>query len=83
MKIGIFGGSFNPPHRGHVLAAEKTVKALELDKLIIIPAGDPPHKELPAETPTDEQRLCLVKAAFSGIDCAEVSDIELTRQGKS
>ncbi len=83
MKIGIFGGSFNPPHRGHVLAAEKTVSALDLDKLIIVPAGDPPHKELPAETPTDEQRLCLVKAAFSSIDCVEVSDIELKRQGKS
>lgn len=83
MKIGIFGGSFNPPHIGHILAAEKTVKALGLDKLIIIPAGDPPHKELPAETPTDKQRMELVTAAFAHIDVAEISDIELKRQGKS
>ena len=83
MKIGIFGGSFNPPHIGHIAAAEKTVKDLKLDKLIIIPAGDPPHKILPIETPNDEQRLNLVKAAFSHIDIAEISDIEMKRQGKS
>ena len=83
MKIGIFGGSFNPPHIGHVSAAEKTVQALELDKLIIITVGDPPHKELPDETPTDEQRISLVKAAFSHIDIAEISDMEMKRHGKS
>ena len=83
MKIGIFGGSFNPPHKGHIAAAEGTIKALGLDKLIIIPAGDPPHKELPEETPSAKERMSLVKAAFSHIECAEITDIEMQRTGKS
>lgn len=83
MRIGIFGGSFNPPHIGHILAAEKTVETLGLDKLIVIPAGQPPHKELPANTPSDEERFALTKIAFSRIPCAEVSDVEMRREGKS
>lgn len=83
MRIGIFGGSFNPPHIGHVLAAEKTVETLGLDKLIVIPAGEPPHKDLPANTPSVEERLALTKIAFSHISCAEVSDVEMRREGKS
>ena len=52
MKIGIYGGTFNPPHLGHLEAARTAVKALELDKLILIPAAVPPHKALPEGTPT-------------------------------
>lgn len=47
MKIGIYGGTFNPPHLGHLEAARTAVKVLELDKLILIPAAVPPHKALP------------------------------------
>ena len=47
MKIGIFGGTFNPPHLGHLAAARAAIEALELDKLLIVPAAVPPHKELP------------------------------------
>ena len=51
MKLGIFGGSFNPPHLGHLTAARGALEALELDKLLLVPAALPPHKVLPAGTP--------------------------------
>ena len=51
MKIGIFGGTFNPPHLGHLAAARTAIDVLGLDKLLIIPAAIPPHKELPEGTP--------------------------------
>ena len=44
-RIGIYGGSFNPPHAGHVLAAAQSVQRLQLDRLLVIPAYDPPHKQ--------------------------------------
>ena len=45
-KIGIFGGSFDPPHLGHILALEEFQRKLSLDRVIVIPAGEPPHKQL-------------------------------------
>ncbi len=51
MKIGIYGGTFNPPHLGHLAAAQAAVAALGLDKLLLIPAAIPPHKALPSGTP--------------------------------
>ena len=53
MKIGIYGGTFNPPHLGHLAAAQAAVDALGLDKLLLIPAALPPHKELPPDTPPE------------------------------
>ena len=47
MKIGIYGGTFNPPHLGHLAAARTALDALKLDKLILMPAAVPPHKVLP------------------------------------
>ena len=82
-KIGIFGGSFNPPHEGHVLAVQEFSSQLGLDRLLIIPAGDPPHKTLSANSPTDFQRLEMTKLAFGEIDNAEVLDLEMKRQGLS
>ena len=46
-RIGVYGGSFNPPHNGHMLAAQEAMRALALDELLFVPAGTPPHKELP------------------------------------
>lgn len=83
MKIGIYGGSFNPPHTGHVLAAGELIAALCLDRLLIVPAAEPPHKALPAGSPTPEQRLALCRAAFAALPGAEVLDVELRREGKS
>ena len=56
-RIGIYGGTFNPPHIGHIRAAEQAIHALKLDKLLLIPGRSLPHKALPANSPTPEQRL--------------------------
>ncbi len=83
MKIGIYGGTFNPPHAGHIKAAGDAVKALAFDKLLVIPTATPPHKDLPAGTATAEQRLEMARLAFGKVDKAEVCDIELSRGGRS
>lgn len=83
MRIVIYGGSFNPPHMGHVEAAATVMDELKPDKLLIIPASIPPHKELAEKSPPPEERLLLTKLAFSDIPGAEVSDIEILREGKS
>ena len=47
MNIGIYGGTFDPPHRGHIAAAKAAMEALHLDRLLLIPDAVPPHKALP------------------------------------
>ncbi len=84
MKIGIYGGTFNPPHLGHMAAAKAAVAALGLDKLLLIPAAIPPHKALPSDTPAPEHRLAMVEKWADGMGTgAEVSALELEREGKS
>lgn len=86
MKLGIYGGTFNPPHLGHLVSARFAVEALGLDRLIFMPAGDPPHKVLPAGSPTGEERLEMMTMAADSLllgDRVEVSDLELRREGKS
>ena len=86
MKIGIYGGTFNPPHLGHLEAARAAIAALELDKLILIPAAIPPHKQLPEETPEGEHRLAMTKLMADTMrlpKVVEVSAMELEREGKS
>ena len=86
MKIGIYGGSFNPPHLGHLAAARAAMAALELDRLVFIPAGDPPHKELAPGSPGRAQRLEMARIAADQLLLpaqTEVWDTELHREGKS
>jgi len=86
LKIGIYGGTFNPPHLGHMAAAKTAAQVLGLDKLILIPAAVPPHKQLPEGSATPEQRLDMVRLMADNLNMpgvAQVSDIELHRQGKS
>ena len=83
MRIAVFGGTFNPPHAGHVEAAKAAMSALEADKLIIIPAGEPPHKPKVEGDLGAKIRLKLAKLAFAELDKTEVSDIELKRSGAS
>lgn len=78
MKIGIFGGTFNPPHNTHVNIARQALKQLALDKLIIVPCGDPPHKYCDVDK---NVRLELSRLAFG--DFAEVSTYEIDKVGKS
>lgn len=81
-RIGIMGGTYNPIHLGHIRSALKARKYLCLDKLFIIPASTPPHKEF-ARDISDSDRLETVRLAFKGKKNIEVSDIELLRKGKS
>nr|WP_325180130.1 nicotinate (nicotinamide) nucleotide adenylyltransferase [uncultured Oscillibacter sp.] len=86
MKIGVYGGAFNPPHLGHITAARAVFGLLKLDKLLVIPTGHPPHKALPSESPAPEQRLEMTRLAMeqTGLgDKAEVLDLELRRGGNS
>ena len=86
MKIGIYGGTFNPPHLGHLTAAAAVIFMLKLDKLLLIPASIPPHKLLPEGSPTAEQRLEMTRLAGEQLGLGgkvETLDLELRRQGKS
>lgn len=86
MKIGVYGGTFNPPHLGHLAAARAAVEALELDKLLLIPAAVPPHKDLPQETPSLKHRLAMVEKMADAMGLSkvvEVSRLEVERSGKS
>ena len=82
-RVGIYGGSFNPPHVGHSLAAREMTDRLGLDRLLIVPAAVPPHKALPDGSPGAADRLELCRLAFAGIPKAEVCDLELRREGPS
>ena len=81
-RIGIFGGTFNPPHIAHVAAAEAFSGRIDPDILMIIPDFIPPHKTF-AGTVTPSQRLDMCKLAFSHIKNVQVSDLEIARGGKS
>ena len=83
MKIGIYGGTFNPIHTGHIHAAKQAAATLGLDKLIMIPDRIAPHKEIPSGSPTPEQRMQMLRLAVAAEPGIEVSDIELKREGKS
>ena len=83
VKIGIYGGTFNPPHTGHLHAAKQAAQLLGLDRLLLIPDRIAPHKELPVGSPAPEQRLEMLRIASAGEPVMEVSDIELKREGPS
>ena len=82
-KIGIYGGTFNPPHTGHLQAAKQAVEVLDLDLLLMIPDRIAPHKDIPAGSPTPEQRLEMLRIALAGEEKILPSDIELRREGVS
>lgn len=81
-RLGVYGGTFNPPHIGHRHAAGAFVEEAALDRLLVIPDYLPPHKEY-AGGATAEERLAMTRIAFAGIPRTEVSDMELCRGGKS
>lgn len=82
-RIGIFGGTFNPPHIGHIQAAQQAITALGLSRLLLIPDRIAPHKQLPENSPTPEQRLDMLRIAAADCPQIQVSDIELCREGVS
>ena len=82
-RIGIYGGTFNPPHIGHIEAAKQAIGRLRLDRLLMVPTGISPHKVLPPNSPTSKQRLEMLRIATADSPCLEVSDVELSREGVS
>lgn len=88
MKIGIYGGTFDPIHLGHMAAARAAVRTLGLDRLLLIPAGLPPHKSLsecaaPAEDRLEMTRIAADRLALELSVPVEVSEMEVHREGKS
>ena len=82
MRIGIFGGTFNPIHVGHLRAAEEIRERFSLKRIIFIAAAVPPHKTIEGDI-SGEHRMEMVRLAISGNPHFSVSNIELKRPGKS
>jgi nicotinate-nucleotide adenylyltransferase len=83
LRVGVLGGSFNPPHIGHLILASDAFEALKLDRLIVVPANANPLKGLDPLAPRPEQRLDMVRLAFGGDPRFEVSSVEIDRGGLS
>jgi nicotinate-nucleotide adenylyltransferase len=81
-RIGIFGGSFDPPHIGHLIIAELARRSLELDVVYLVPAYRPPHKA-GKHASTARDRLTMTKLSIKGNSGLRVSDIEIRRRGVS
>ena len=81
-RIGIYGGTYSPPHIGHLKAAEYAIEALGLDRLLLIPTGASPHKAMSAGA-TSADRLEMLRLSAAGMEKAQVSDLEIRRQGSS
>lgn len=79
-RLGVLGGTFDPIHIGHLVAAQDVIEGLELDRLLVVPAGRPPHREAVLDA---RDRLDLTARAFDGDPRVEVSDLELRRSGPS
>lgn len=84
MRIGVYGGSFNPIHAAHMALLETFAARLRLDRVLLVPAGVPPHKDAP-DLASGEDRLAMCRIAAAGFSrCPmDVTDMELRRAGKS
>ena len=80
-RIGIMGGTFDPIHIGHLILGERTYEQLNLDKILFMPAGNPPHKQNRVGRATDAQRVAMVERAISGNPHFELSLIEMNDKG--
>ena len=81
-RVGIFGGSFNPIHLGHLLLADEIVEFLQLDQVLFVPAAEPPHKPARGLAPARD-RYAMTELAISGDPRFAISDLELRRPGPS
>lgn len=82
-RVGIFGGTFDPPHVAHVVLAAAAIEQLELDSLVVTVAGVPWQKVGSREISPGEVRLEMARSAFADVSGVEVSDVELRRTGNS
>lgn len=78
-RIGLFGGTFDPVHNGHIAIAKEAFKKLALDEIILIPCGDPPHKTK-KDISDKAHRLAMTEMAFSSLGGFSVSDYEIKKQ---
>lgn len=81
-KIGILGGTFDPIHNGHLKVAKEAVRKLNLDKIIFIPGGNPPHKKN-TEVASSKHRFEMVRIAVKDVKYFALSSIEINKKGKS
>ncbi len=82
MRVGILGGAFNPPHIGHLVCAQEALIQLELERVLFVPVGEAPHRELEAD-PGPEVRLEMVELAIAGDPRFATSRLEIDREGPS
>lgn len=81
--LGVLGGSFNPPHIGHLELARHAVSELALDRVLLVPVYLPPHKPPPADDPGPFHRLAMCRALVEGENRVQVSTLEIDRGGRS
>ena len=81
-RIGIYGGTYSPPHIGHLRAAEYAIEACKLDRLLLIPTGVSPHKAMSAGA-SSADRLEMLRLSAAQLEKTEVSDVEILREGRS
>jgi nicotinate-nucleotide adenylyltransferase len=82
LRVGVFGGAFNPPHLGHLVGAQEVLLQLELERVLFVPVGRAPHREIP-DDPGAEARLEMVELAIAGDERFAAARIELDRDGPS
>jgi nicotinate-nucleotide adenylyltransferase len=82
LRLGLLGGTFNPPHIGHLICAQEARAQLGLDRVELVPVHSPPHKEV-IDDPGPEVRLELCRAAVAGDEGLGVCDVEVRRPGPS
>jgi nicotinate-nucleotide adenylyltransferase len=82
LRIGVFGGAFNPPHLGHLVCAQEVLLQLDLERVLFVPMGQAPHREI-EDDPGAEARLEMVELAIAGDDRFVPSRVEIDRGGPS
>lgn len=81
-KVGILGGTFNPPHIGHLIIANEVLHALNLDEVCLMPNANPPHKEIQNRV-TAEQRRTMVELSIQDVPKLKIETIEIDKGGTS
>lgn len=82
-RIGLLGGTFDPPHVGHLVTAVEVLEQLRLDAVLLVVANDPWQKSATRPVTAAEHRLAMVRAAVDGVEGVECSDMEIRRGGPS